>query len=277
MIDCHLHLHDVCPGDAGEVIGAVRRENISCLVTNGTHPGDWEKVADLARRYPEVIPCFGVHPWKVNGIESDWEEKLGEWLGEFPLSGVGEVGLDRWITGHHPSVQKEIFQAQLKTASTLRRPLSVHCLRAWGTLFECLREADLSAGCLLHSYGGPVEMVKDFADLGVYFSLSGYFFKEGKEEKLRVFEEIPADRHLLESDAPDMMPPPGFVRIELPESGGRPVNHPANLVSLYEAYSAWQGIRTAETVSRMRRNFAGWFFRGDRSRFLSRFPFLTAR
>lgn len=277
MIDCHLHLQDRRLGNPTPILAAVRREKIRCLVVNGTDPDDWGEVAGLARIAPEVIPCFGLHPWRVGNAAEDWRDKLERWLGAFPQAGVGEVGLDRWIRGHDVKRQKDVFLAQLELAANLRRPLSLHCLQAWGTLLECLRTADLSAGCLLHSYGGPVEMVRDFADLGVYFSLSGYFFREGKEEKLRAFECVPPDRVLLETDAPDMLPPPHFVRTPLSDAGGTTINHPVNLASLYEAYSNWQGITEAVTVTRMRSNFSAWFFGGEREQYLAGYPALTGR
>lgn len=275
MTDSHLHLQDARLGDPIPVLEAVRREKILALVVNGTHPEDWGEVARLSRIAPEVIPSFGLHPWRVGEVPPDWPETLARLLREFPEAGVGEAGLDRWIRGHDPERQKEVLQIQLELAATLDRPLSLHCLQAWGTLLECLRDADLSAGCLLHSYAGPVEMLGDFVDLGVYFSLSGYFFREGKEEKLKTFESVPPERILLESDAPDMMPPPRLVRVPLFESGGEAINHPANLVSLYEAYARWQGFSTTEAVLRIRRNFVAWFFGGERKRYLDRYPALS--
>lgn len=277
MIDCHLHLQDDRLGAPAGIIDATRRDRISCLVVNGTHPDDWEKVACLAREFPEVIPSFGLHPWKVSNAPDYWADSLAERLQAFPLAGVGEVGLDRWIKGHDLERQTEVFTIQLELASSLGRPLSVHCLQAWGTLLECLQAADLSAGCLLHSYGGPPEMVKDFVDLGVYFSLSGYFFRDDKEEKRRVFDQVPPDRILLETDAPDMMPPGDLVRVALPTVDGRPVNHPANLTAIYEAYAKWKGDETANVVTRVRENFLSWFFRGARAEYLSRYPALSER
>ena len=277
MIDCHLHLQDSRLGDPAPVLAAVRREKITCLVVNGTHPDDWGEVGRLSQVASEVIPSFGLHPWRVEDVTDDWREKLVSWLRVFPHAGVGEVGLDRWIRGHDVERQKEVLLFQLELAATLGRPLSLHCLQAWGTLLECLRGADLSAGCLLHSFAGPVEMVRDFADLGVYFSLSGYFFRKDKEEKLRVFESVPPERILLESDAPDMMPPQEFVRIRFPETEDATINHPVNLVSLYGAYANWQGTTHVEAVTRIRRNFVSWFFGGERERYLDCYPALSGR
>jgi TatD DNase family protein len=278
MIDCHLHLQDLRLGNIPEILVAVRCEQIGCLVVNGTHPDDWEKVAELSVAYPEVIPSFGLHPWRANEVKGDeWRDQLAERLNDFPVAGVGEIGLDRWIKGHNQEHQKRVFRVQLALAAELGRPISVHCLNAWGSLLDCLRKADLSAGCLIHSYGGPVEMIDSFATLGVYFSLSGYFFREEKSEKLRAFEKVPDERLLLETDAPDMLPPRAMRRHTLVSSVGEEINHPANLPAIYEAYAAWRGIRPDDAVDRVKRNFTRWFFSGRREIFLSRFPILNGR
>lgn len=275
MIDCHLHLQDSRLGDLARILATVRSERIACLVVNGTEPGDWEKVASLSRLYPEVIPSFGVHPWRVNEVERNWRDLLGERLTDFPMAGVGEIGLDRWIKGHNLKRQKEFFQAQLALAADLRRPISIHCLNAWGSLLECLRKADLSAGCLLHSYGGSAELVGELVDLGAYFSLSGYFFRDDKTAKLKAFEKVPDERLLLETDAPDMLPPIFMQRHPLVGDGGVILNHPANLPSLYEAYASWRGSGVDEVLHRMRTNFAAWFFAGARGFYRSGFPILN--
>ena len=208
-------------------------------------------------------------------MESNWRDLLGECLSDFPIAGVGEIGLDRWIKGHDLKRQKEFFQAQLTLAADLHRPVSVHCLNSWGSLLECLHEANLSAGCLLHSYGGPAELVEEFVALGAYFSLSGYFFRDDKTAKLKAFEKIPYERLLLETDAPDMLPPFYMQRHPLMGDGGVILNHPANLPSLYEAYASWRGIAVDEVVHRMRTNFAAWFFAGARGIYRSGFPILN--
>jgi TatD DNase family protein len=120
-------------------------------------------------------------------------------------------------------------------------------------------------------------MVKDFVDLGIYFSLSGYFFRADKAEKRSVFDLVPSDRILLETDAPDMMPPADLVRLALPAVDGRPVNHPANLIAIYEAYAKWKGVEMADVITRVRENFVSWFFRGARAEHLSRYPPLSER
>ena len=264
MIDCHLHLQDprlaeTLPG----IMETVRSLDIRHLVVNGTGPDDWEAVEHLAATYPEVIPSFGLHPWKVGSETEGWLEDLEERLRRHPAAGVGEIGLDRWIRGHDLEKQRSAFLAQLKLAERLGRPLSIHCLQAWGSLLEILTDQPSGGRFLLHSYGGPVEMVEDFVALGACFSISGYFFRPDKAGKLAVFDQVPSDRLLVETDAPDMALPHELQRYFLEEdskiSAASSINHPPNLIVVYEATAARLGMAREELENLVSCNFSRWW------------------
>ena len=260
MIDCHLHLQDErLSSRLDEVLATIRSLGITRLVVNGTHPGDWESVAALASRIPEVIPCYGLHPWRVGSEPGNWLGDLGERLRGDPRAGVGEIGLDRWMKNPDSDRQREVFIAQLALAGSLGRPVTIHCLQAWGSLLEVLETAPRPRRLLLHSYGGPLEMIDRFVSLGAWFSISGYFFRPGKESKLAAFDRIPRDRLLVETDAPDMVPPPELVRFHLPSSGTPEPNHPGNLGSIHEALARRLGMGTADLAALVGTNFAEWF------------------
>ena len=82
-------------------------------------------------------------------------------------------------------------------------------------------------GFLLHSYGGLTEMVA-FAQLGAYFSFPGYW-RAAKGRHREAFKSVPADRLLIETDAPDQRLPDALNAYPLTDSAGEPMNHPANL------------------------------------------------
>lgn len=209
LFDAHNHLQDprLDPW-RNALLASLQRHNIAGLVVNGTCEADWPAVAALARDEACVQPSFGLHPWHLAGRSADWLARLEDALVEFPSAGVGEFGLDRWMQAPDVPAQRECFLAQLALAVRLDRPATIHCLRAWGMLEELLRDATRPArGFLLHSYGGPAEMVPVFARLGAYFSISPGFAHSAKAGKLAVFQHVPLERLLIETDAPDMAPP----------------------------------------------------------------------
>ncbi len=206
------------------------------VAVNGTHPGDWGVVAELARTYAgRVIPQFGVHPWEVRDLPSGWEATLRHYLQEFPCAGVGEVGLDKWVRGANVPLQLSILRPQLAIAQQLQRPVTLHCLRAWGTLRDLLRQERLTVPFLLHAYAGPAEWVEEFAEMGAYFSFSPYFLHERKRAAaVERFARVPASRLLIETDAPAMLGPAETWGAEQ-EPWSQTHQHPSNLACIYAA------------------------------------------
>jgi TatD DNase family protein len=179
-----------------------------------------------------------------------------------PEAGVGEVGLDRWIERPDVPLQMQFFKAQLDLAHELERPLSIHCLLAWGLMQETLAAAKLPrCGFLLHSYGGSAELVPSFVKRGAYFSVSPYFFHPRKAAQLEVFRQVPLDRLLLETDAPDMWPPEDSDALKLSDPKGQTLNDPRNIAWIYERVAALRQIDQEELAQQVEENFCRLFGR----------------
>jgi TatD DNase family protein len=118
-------------------------------------------------------------------------------------------------------------------------------------------------GFLLHSYGGPVEMIDRFARLGAYFSFPGYFLQERKARQREVFRKVPIDRLLVETDAPDQLPPEGFRPFEVPAAAdGAILNHPANLPAIQAGLAAFLGHEPEAFSEQLEANFRRLFRAG---------------
>jgi TatD DNase family protein len=239
LIDAHNHLQDArLAPHLDQIAVDCRAAGITGMVVNATAEDDWERVAETARRFDFVIPSYGVHPWHVSQCTSQWRDKLERRLDRQPVA-VGEIGLDRWIPEPDLPRQEEIFVTQMQIAAERNLPVTIHCLKAWGRLLELLQNTAIpQAGFLLHSYSGSAEMIPRFADLGGYFSISGHFAHERKGRQREVFQAAPADRLLVETDAPDMLPPPGLLDHPLPAVD---LNHPANLTAVYRFAAELRG------------------------------------
>jgi TatD DNase family protein len=149
-----------------------------------------------------------------------------------PVASVGEVGVDGWVKSPGMEVQLPVFIKQAELAAETGRVMTVHCLKAWEKLFEAMdRAAAWPEKFLMHSFGGSLEVAERLVRKGAWFSFSGHFLHERKRKVLEVFRKLPEDRILLETDAPDMIPPEDFVTFSL----GAGVNHPANLRRIAEA------------------------------------------
>jgi TatD DNase family protein len=109
-------------------------------------------------------------------------------------------------------------------------------------------EPPLPAGFLLHAYGGPAELIKPLTDMGAYFSYGGSTLDERKKLRRETLPQIPPDRLLLETDAPDMPPPPAHCMRELQDARGRRVNEPANLRPILQGVAALLAV-SEETLA----------------------------
>ncbi len=260
FLDSHNHLQDAqLAPHRDAILAELQGRNVARMVVNGTQESDWPAVQELARKSSMIVPSYGLHPWFVRERTEDWKKSLERHLGEAP-AGVGEIGLDRWIEGYDLPQQEEVFLWQWRLAAERNLPVSVHCLQAWGRLLELLkREPRPKCGFLLHSYGGPKEMIPSFAALGAYFSVSGYFANERKARQLETFCHVPPERLLIETDAPDMLPPANLIEHPLADPAGKAVNNPANIAAIYRWFAGTMNESTEALASHVAQNFSRLF------------------
>jgi TatD DNase family protein len=260
--DAHNHLQDErFGGRQEELVAACRQVGVVRMVVNGAGEQDWPAVAELAGRHPDLIqPSFGYHPWYIRERTADWREHLQRYLERIPGAAVGEIGLDRWKPGLPYDDQEAVFTAQWQLACERHRPVTIHCLRAWGRLFDLLRaEPPHPRGFLLHSYGGPLEMVPSLARLGAYFGFPGYFLHARKVRQRAAFRGVPPDRLLVETDAPDQLLPEAWNHYPLNHPAGAALNHPANLAAVYQGLAEFFAEDVHQLASRVDRNFRRLF------------------
>lgn len=261
LFDAHNHLQDerLAP-HLPAIVPELHRIGLGRAVVNGTREADWDRVAALAQEHRWILPSYGLHPWFTKERTPDWKERLAARV-ENGHAAVGEIGLDRWIEGADLDDQREVFTWQLALAARHNLPASLHCLKAWGALWEILSTHPLpECGFLLHSYGGPAEMVEGFLKRGAYFSFSGYFLHGRKADRREIFRALPPGRLLVETDAPDMPPPPDYRPFPLPDGPGHhPLNHPANLQTIYKALARLRGESLETLTAQVAENFERLF------------------
>ncbi|XP_030935748.1 uncharacterized protein LOC115960888 isoform X1 [Quercus lobata] len=229
LFDAHCHLQDPrIISKAPELIATALDTGVVRFAVNGVSEKDWHLVKQMGENYPSVIPCFGLHPWFVAERTPNWFNTLKECLESTPSAAVGEIGLDKGSHGkqidftvqvllsqnfcclmifHNYLFQIEVFRQQLELAKELKRPASIHCVRAFGDLLQIMKSmGPFPAGFILHSYLGSGEMVPEFAKLGAYFSFSGFLMSLEARKAKKMLKAVPSERILLETDAPDALP-----------------------------------------------------------------------
>ncbi|VFQ89012.1 unnamed protein product [Cuscuta campestris] len=242
LFDAHCHLQD--PRILNMVPNIIRSavdRGVVHFAVNGVSENDWQTVKEISKNYPSVVPNFGLHPWFISDRSPNWLKTLKEYFEATPEAAVGEIGLDKGSVGKKIDFrdQVEVFRQQLCVAKELKRPVSTHCVCAYGDLLEILKsEGPFPNGIILHSFLGPAEMVPEFAKLGAYFSFSGFLMSLKESKAKKMVRSVPLERILLETDAPDGFPTlcnsleDALVLTE--EGSEERLNHPANIKAVLD-------------------------------------------
>ncbi len=206
MIDAHIHLQDErFDDDCDNLIKQAEKKGVKSFFCAATRPQDFQNVIDLAQKHNRIIPFIGTHPWFSDEYDPQFFIDL---LERYPLTGVGETGLDGLRGGNN---QETVFQDQLNIAARLNRPCVIHCVKSFDPLARIIRQTEkLPPSLLFHGFSGTKQQTDFLLKYNAYFSFSGTVLFDKKEKIRNLISELPSDRILIETDAPDMRPPDRF-------------------------------------------------------------------
>jgi len=220
LIDSHCHLDfPVFDGDRDVVVGRAREVGVTGVLVPGVSPDTWGRVLGVRERYGAMIRvALGIHPHALPTLsEAQVVAGLAGLEARLLAEGacaVGECGLDGLLAkrGVPMARQEAALEAQLDIAEALGLPVILHCVKAHGRLLALLERRAVVG--VLHAWTGSAEMTARFAALGMYFGFGGAITHANARRPLEAAVAAPADRVLLETDAPDMAP-----RVPLPIAG----------------------------------------------------------
>lgn len=254
MIDthCHLDVERFAP-DREAVLARARAAGITDLVVPSIGPDAWDPLLAYARERPGVHVALGIHPQLLADLDpADDERHLADLEATLARGGavaIGECGLDGPTAARAPmDRQIAVLRAHLALARGFSLPVLLHCLRAHEPLLELLAKEPLPAGGVLHSYSGSAEQVRDYLPFDLHFAFAGPVTYERAKKPVLAARAVPAERLLLETDAPDQTPRPFSGRCE-----------PAYLARVAEGVAAARGVGRPEIEALTDRNARALF------------------
>ncbi len=175
-------------------LNAVSPENFS-TVSLLSNESDTENIkSNFIRKF------FGIHPWYTS---SSFNIKfLKQYLKTNPDAGIGECGLDFSPKfKSEKDSQMDIFKAQIALSAELNRPFSIHCVKAWDSLFKLIEDATKRAEIrfMIHSFYGSVDIMHRIVKLGGFISISPASLRNAGKS-YSVIRQIPDEKLLIESD-----------------------------------------------------------------------------
>ncbi len=247
---------------ARDLDGVMRRAldaGVRQMVVTGTSLAASANAIALCARYPErLVATCGIHPHHASDWDASTRAEL-EALAQSPwVRAIGETGLD-FNRNYSPREAQELaFENQLELAASLQLPLFCHQRDAHERFVELLRaQRDRLGRVVVHCFTDSREALADYLDLDCYIGITGWICDERRGLELRrLVGSIPAERLLLETDAPYLLP-----RNLEPKPATR-VNEPAYLPYILREVARHRGDDPARLAAQTRENSARFFALG---------------
>ena len=235
--DDHCHLHGEHRTDDGPdaAIEAARAAGATRLITVGCDVADSRAAIEVARGRAGVFATAGVHPHEAkDGIEG-----LAELLDDPEVVAVGECGLDYHYEHSPRDAQRAVFADQVAMAIERDLALVIHTREAWDDTFDVLAATGVPERTVFHCFTGGPDEVRRCLDIGAMISFSGIITFKAADDVREAAAICPADRVLVETDAPYLAP--------VPHRGQR--NRPALVPVVGAGLAAAMGREVAEIAA----------------------------
>ncbi|HWH17301.1 MAG TPA: TatD family hydrolase [Allosphingosinicella sp.] len=206
---CHLNYKGLVEEQAA-VIGRARAAGVSKMLNISTRAGEWDEVIAVAEREGDVWASVGIHPHEAD-IHPDVETATLVERARHPrVVGIGESGLDFYYDRSDRDRQRLSFRSHIAAARETGLPIIVHTRDAEEDTHAILAE-EMGKGeftGVIHCFTASADFARKALDLGFYISISGIVTFKNARDLQETARQIPAERLLIETDAPFLAPVP---------------------------------------------------------------------
>ena len=176
-----------------------------------THTSDNQSVIKIVNENfkEKILKTWGVHPWEIRHF--DWSE--AEWRNPYysdasdkkgfldkleMTTAIGEVGLDKV---HKETFEKqlEVFEEMIRLSETYRKPMIIHCVRAYSEIIEFRKKTKASMPWVIHGFNSSVETMWQLLKYDIYISLGEILYRN-ENQAVKILKDIPIERLFLETD-----------------------------------------------------------------------------
>lgn len=248
LIDTHCHLgSEQFAADLDQVLERTWAAGVAHVVVIGESRAAAERALGLAAEERRLSATAGIHPHDAAGWDQEAERWLQATLTDPRVVAAGEIGLDYHYDHSPRDAQQRAFEHQLELAAGAGKPAIIHAREADDDVAAILGHHP-TVTMILHSFSSGPGLLRSALDAGHYVSFSGMvtFRNWRDDEAVRL---VPADRLLVETDAPYLAPVPHRGHRNEP----RYVEHTANRLAQVRGVSSEQLI--GDTGANARRVF----------------------
>jgi TatD DNase family protein len=253
---CHLDFPDFAP-ELDAVVARAQAAGVGHMVTICTRVRRHAQVLAVAERFPNITCSVGTHPHHAHEELDITAEDLIARTNHPKVVALGEAGLDYHYDNSPRDAQSQGFRAHIAAARATQLPLVIHTREADA---DCARilEDEMGKGAfpaVLHCYTGGPELARRAVALGCYIGFTGIVTFKNSTALRAIAEELPADRFLVETDAPYLAP--------LPYRGKR--NEPSYVVEVAKMLAEVRGVSFEDIARQTTDNFFKLFSKVPRA------------
>jgi TatD DNase family protein len=248
LVDSHCHLD--FPDFASELDAVVQRARdvgIGRIVTISTRVKRHDQVLGIARRFDDIFCSVGTHPHNAHEELDVGTNELVERSRDPKVVAIGEAGLDYHYDKSPRDAEEQGFRAHIAAARETGLPLVIHSREADDDMARILEEESGKGAfpAVLHCFTGGRDLAMRAVALGHYVSFTGILTFKNSQYLRDIAAELPADRILVETDAPYLAP--GRYR------GKR--NEPSYVVETARVLADTRGVSDDEIAQQTTDNF----------------------
>jgi TatD DNase family protein len=258
LVDSHCHLD--FPDFAAELDAVVARAQaggVARMVTISTRVRRHAQVLAIAERFPDVTCSVGTHPHHAHEELDITAEELIARAQHRQVVAIGEAGLDYHYDTSPRDAQAQGFRTHIAAARATKLPLVIHSRQADDDTARILEDESGKGAfpAVLHCFTGGPELARRALALGHYISFTGIVTFKNSADLRAIAKDLPADRFLIETDAPYLAPSP--------HRGRR--NEPAYVAQVAQVLAEVRGVSFDEIARQTTENFFRLFSKVPRA------------
>ena len=249
LTDSHCHIDaPEFDADRGEIVARAAAAGVTRLIAPAVSAGGWPKLREVSRAYAQVEAAYGLHPMYLDEHRPGHLSQLREWIERERPAAIGECGLDFFVGGLDPDLQREFLIGQLRLAREFDLPVILHARRAVDEVTALLRRIGGLRG-VVHSFSGSLQQAGILCEMGFLLGFGGPV-THARANRLRgIVASIPIERLLLETDAPDQ--PDAAIRDQR--------NEPSRLPAIAQTIAELRGVSLENLAERTAANAVALF------------------
>ena len=210
LIDSHAHLFlPNYDNDIDEVIRRAKDAGVDYMLIPATDIETSKQAIALAEKYDFIYAAVGIHPHDSKDWDESFIDEIRKLANHPKVTAIGEIGLDYFYDFSPKEKQHEAFDAQIKLAIELNKPIIIHNRESNDDIMKFARKYnDAPLRAQYHCFAGTVENARELIEMGHFISFTGNVTFKKADSIREVVKHVDIESMLIETDSPFLTPVP---------------------------------------------------------------------